>query len=730
MMRKFIFVGSSVFLTAGLWGATITVLEKGTGKPIPRAEVTTGVTTCYTDAKGICAVTDTQGTTCTIRQGGYATQTVSFLNSESKSVYLIPTLDMDETVTVKGAPRVEVSQKRISIQEVKKIVPNEDPAQVPVFLPGVQKAFGFDSRWVVRGSGPADSVYYVDQVVLPLIFHPLGGLAGGLSILPDNLVEDVNFSNGGFGPQYGDATGGVLTLNTKREIPDWAISEARVNVPFFGSLYHARPVGEDQFVSASYRKSFLEYVVPPVLKKINKGKEDLTIVPYFGDGNFEYLKKREDGQYKVLFIYSYDGIKAAFPSAAAVDESGKSNVNSFIVETNLSVNRRKTFNANWSLNVTPNWLQYRQETDFFGNSVNLNANNINVPLEVTYRKDRNLKVFTGVDATWSRTVLDLLVPRPPLNDPFYDIETAPKLERVATMNTHKEAVWVGAEWRLGDWIVAPGIRGFQAEAIGRQGADPRFNLRWELSPKYALKGAVGQYSQLPAPDQTDEVFGNSQLKYIQCMHYVLGVETKWSEQWETDIQVFYKRFIQMVQADPILGYNNDGSGVSRGFEVFLRRTLTSRLFGWIAYTWSINRVKDADTSDTYPSPYDQTHIFHLVGDYRLSTDWSVGGRYLFQSGTTYTPVTSSVYNTNLDKYSPRYPITEKNSGRLPLTRSLSVFANRDILYDRWTFKLRFGMENYVLGQNVNRVAYNYDYSQTQPVKGLAFIPYVELRAVL
>ncbi len=731
MIQKYLLaVGFMLFSAPHARAHTIVVLEKGTGAPLSHAEVKVGSTICYTDATGTCAITGSKAATCTIRQGGYATETVPILDEPAQFVYLIPTLDRDETVTVTGNPRVEVSQKRISIKEIKKIVPNEDPAQVPVYLPGVQRSFGFDGRWIVRGSGPADSLYYVDQVALPLVFHPLGGLVGGLSILPDNLVEDVNFSNGGFGPQYGDATGGVLALNTKKDIPARSVSEARLNVPFFGSLYHAHPIGEDQLVSASYRKSFIEYIIPPVLKKANKGKGDITVVPFFGDGNLEYLKKTDDGQYKVLFIYAYDGVKAAFPSTASQDESGQSNVDYLTVETNLSVNRRKTINGKWSVNTTPNWLQYRQSADFLGNSINVGVNSFNFPLEFTYRKDRNLKIFTGVDGTWSRVVLNLNVPRPPLNDPFYDIETAPKLTQAITLYTHKEAAWVGAEWRLGDLVVAPGLRGFHAQATEKNGIDPRLNLRWELSPKYVLKGAVGQYSQLPQPVQWDRVFGNPHLKYKQSIHYVLGVETKWSEQWETDVQIFYKRFLRTVEADAYTGYNNDGSGFSRGFELFVRRNLTSRLFGWISYTWSINRVRDFDAGPFYPSPYDQTHIFHLVGDYRISTDWSFGGRYLLQSGNTYTPVSSSVYNSNLDKYSPRYPATAKNSDRLPITRSLSVFANRDILYDRWTFKLRFGLENYILGQNVSNIAYNYDYSQTQPVQGLAFIPYIELRAVL
>ncbi len=42
---------------------------------------------------------------------------------------------------------------------------------------------------------------------------------GGISIIPDQLLSDVEFSSGGFGAQYGGATGGVVTLRTKNEVP-------------------------------------------------------------------------------------------------------------------------------------------------------------------------------------------------------------------------------------------------------------------------------------------------------------------------------------------------------------------------------------------------------------------------------------------------------------------------------------------------------------------------------
>src|SRR5690606_22526424 len=102
-----------------------------------------------------------------------------------------------------------------------------------------------------------------------------------MSVLPPELLSDVEFSSGGFGPQYGGATGGVITLRTKSEVPERPKTTFRVNLPVYSSLYHERPIGEDNdaFIAVSGRRSYLETFLPFVLPKDN----DLTVVPYFGD---------------------------------------------------------------------------------------------------------------------------------------------------------------------------------------------------------------------------------------------------------------------------------------------------------------------------------------------------------------------------------------------------------------------------------------------------------------
>jgi hypothetical protein len=220
------------------------------------------------------------------------------------------------------------------------------------------------------------------------------------------------------------------------------------------------------------------------------------------------------------------------------------------------------------------------------------------------------------------------------------------------------------------------------------------------------------------------------LGFKHATHYVLGLDSQWSEYWNTDVQLFYKAFSDMIHTDAELRYANKGTGYARGFELFLRRNLTSKLFGWVSYTYARSRLRsDPKTSEVF-SLYDQTHMLSVVGDYKLSATLACGGRLQYNTGTPYTPVEEGIYQTAFDKYQPRFRQDKLFSERLPPLTKMSAYVSMDSLYNEWKLKWRLGVEDLILGTDARNVRYNYDYSETKYVRSIPAIPYVEVRAVL
>lgn len=703
------------------------VLEKGTGLPLKRVEITVGNSKVFTDKDGVAAVEIPAGTdSIGFYRNAFEIQTLraeTYKGKNELTIFLFPATPADNEVIIRGAKRPETSRKTISIEEAKKVAPGGDPAQIPKLLPGVQSN-RFQPTIIVRGSGPFDSRYFIDDWSTPFIFHRIGNI----SIIPDQILSDVEFSSGGFGAQYGGATGGVVTLKTKNEIPENPKTEFRVNLPVYSSIYHERPVEDNKaMVAVSARRSYLDKILPLVIPK----DQDLTLVPYFGDAHVYYYKPSDDGHFKAIGLHAYDGLKLLFNSEFSDNEDGRGEFNLLESTNLLGFEWAKTLGEGWSMTSAPQISLSESKTAIVGNRVNIAGNQIGINNEFTKRLENKDKVYVGNELTLLEGRADVLAPRPDFDDPFFDFEESPKVSTKVVNRYYSGAAWLIYDWTLGDLFLTPGLRSGYTTQNKEYYVDPRLNLRYKLSEINALKVAAGKYSQAPQFRETSKVFGNPDLNFIRSYHYILGLETNWTDRWTTDFQTFYKETLDMVRSDPDTNTNNNGSLISYGFEAFIRRNLTQRFFGWLSYTYSVTRERDNDDETYRNSQYDQTHVTNLVSSYKLTATWDLGGRIIYHSGDTYTTVDDAVYNANLDKYQPR-PDADARAydGRLPAYHEIDVYGDKAFLFDTWKMGFKFGIEYLAFKPQATNVQYNYDYSKEEYFTGLPWIPYIELRGVL
>jgi len=292
------------------------------------------------------------------------------------------------------------------------------------------------------------------------------------------------------------------------------------------------------------------------------------------------------------------------------------------------------------------------------------------------------------------------------------------------------AAWTAIDQELGPAVITPGVRAFYNGQKKRSSADPRLRGRVALGDSNTLKGAVGQYSQSPEPAEGSPEFGNPKLDFERSMHYVTGLETRWGDDWTTELQLFAKEASSIVTNDNALKYANKGAFRSKGFETFIRRNATGRAFGWLSYTYSKTEERTSPDQDYRASRYDQTHVVNLAASYKLSVLWELGSRYNHHTGDTYTPVTDSVYNAMLDKYTQRGASADAYSKRLPAYNSLTLYLTRQYLFDTWKMALKFGLESYWPKAQVLGKTYNYDFSKERNQTGLSSIPFLELRGEL
>jgi hypothetical protein len=310
-----------------------------------------------------------------------------------------------------------------------------------------------------------------------------------------------------------------------------------------------------------------------------------------------------------------------------------------------------------------------------------------------------------------------------------------------TLYTNHVAPFVTATWTLAErrLAVTPQFRlqvmtfaGYQgtpaAFARGFVSPEPRLALRYRLTARVALKGAVGLYAQPPDPTALSGVFGNPNLTPERGTQYVLGADAELPFGLSGEVDLFWKSMRDLVVSAEDPGQpplDNDGIGRAYGGQLLVRRTLGKRLYGWLAYTLSRSERKDHSGEAWYPFAYDQTNILTLMLTYLLPRGWQVGGRFRYVTGDPYTPVVGSFYDSVSDGYLPISGAT--NSARLGSFTQLDLRVDKIFTFDRWRFSGYLDVQNVFRADNPEAVGYNYNFQIAHPITGLPLLPILGVR---
>src|SRR5262249_44529199 len=126
----------------------------------------------------------------------------------------------------------------------------------------------------------------------------------------------------------------------------------------------------------------------------------------------------------------------------------------------------------------------------------------------------------------------------------------------------------------------------------------------------------------------------------RSLQWSSGVESDLAEGTTGALTVFQNIFLNMT--DPLgtlavigntgveeLTQRSFGSAV--GVELMIRRRLTQRLGGFLAYTLSRSQRKEGDRH--FPSGFDRTHVLNAALAFDLGRNWRAGMRGVFYTGT-------------------------------------------------------------------------------------------------
>ncbi|GMU58811.1 MAG: hypothetical protein AMXMBFR34_05740 [Myxococcaceae bacterium] len=728
------------------------IVERGTRDPLPAAQIVVGTGEAVKEAlsrdDGSFEVAGvplgTQDVTVVV--AGHETYKVQedFLPDRRTEVtYYVRKKASGGFETVVRAPRErrEVAQVTVKTEEIK-LIPGTagDAFRVVQNLPGVARApFGF-GLLIVRGGKPWDSKTYVDEANVPQLFH-FGGL---FSTFNANLLDSLSFQAGNFGADWGRAIGGLVTAEVRTPSKKGWHGYADLNLVDTSALVEG-PVSESWSVAASFRRSYIDVILPGVLKLF--GADDaiaFSVAPRYFDYQVraEWRPPRGKSRFFLTAFGSSDMLVALLPNPA-LDPEGRGQFGTSLAYNRLLAGFDHEFSARVDFRTRTSFgidnYAFTVGSDLFAKSWQfplLSRNTVTVKLP-----EANLELATGLDLQVLPYSVEVQAPPPiklnQIPDPFASRRLVAETEfnwMVAP------ALFLDLIWKpLPSVKLVGGLRGDYNSQMNKAWFDPRIAGFWQVHDRVLLKGGAGLYHQPPDFRQglLSPTFGNPGLLPEGASQYMLGTEVRFTDAVSLDVQLYYKQLFN--QARPTLGtsggnvnvddvdlrYTSEGRGRAYGAEVLLRHALTKNFFGWVSYSFSRSERDFAGATSYGLSPFDQPHNLVVVASYKLPYDFILGAKLRYTTGPLSREIKAAVWDANGNYFVPIADVSFTR--RLPDFFQLDVRLDKRFVFQQWVLALYVDVQNVTNRGNVEAVIYSYDYSQEAYLRGLPILPVFGVR---
>jgi hypothetical protein len=243
----------SLLLLPSFLVAQKTTILKGTVKniqkePIEKVSIKFGNTGVVTDKGGNyqIRIPFKEEINLIFSHVSYRTFTKKITANNRNTVRFSPTLtlkteQLDEVIIKNNRKRAE-GITNIDVRKATNIIgPNAGVENVLMTLPGVSNNNELSTQYNVRGGNFDENLVYVNGIEIYRPFLIRSGQQEGLSFINSNMVQNINFSAGGFQAKYGDKLSSVLDITYRKP------KESAITIE--ASLLGASATFEGQFLN-------------------------------------------------------------------------------------------------------------------------------------------------------------------------------------------------------------------------------------------------------------------------------------------------------------------------------------------------------------------------------------------------------------------------------------------------------------------------------------------------
>jgi hypothetical protein len=647
---------------------------------------------------------------------GYETFELEVSQTRTVTVELEPKTTAIREVVVKGKSDVGSSRfpllglekmESSSISSIPVLMGETDPMKAIQMLPGVSATSEGSSNFTVRGGNPDQNLLLMDEAIV----YNAGHLLGFFSVFNNDAIKNIQLYKGDFPASEGGRLSSVLDVRTRDG--NMKNFEGSAGVGLISSRLNLEgPISKNKAsFLLSGRRTYLDLFLP-----LAEDEEIRDNKLYFYDMNVKlnWIAGSKDR----IFLSGYMGRDVFSDELANLDFGNN------------------TFTLRWNHVFSPslfsNFTFVRSRYDYFLGTSEKDIEDMEWVSEFNdYMFGSDFSWFISPEHTLRfglRSIYHRIDPGVVSgideNSLFQEVE-------LPQNNSLEHGVYFSHTGELTPWLILRlGLRYslFQNIGPGKSfvfddfyqvtdtmeysngdiyntygGLEPRAGVSVFFNPRLSAKMSYSrtrQYIQLasnstsstpldiwfPAspnikPQIADQVsMGFFKTSRNGIFEYSVELFNKWMQN-----TIDFKDHPNLILNETLEGEVRAGTSWARGFEL-LTKWNTIRFKGWLGYTFLKSERVAPEINEGRPflSPYDHTHDFSLYMNYRLSTQVSVSGNWVYYTGA---PVTLPVGRYEVGgEFIPLY--SERNAERMPdyhrLDLSMTIEGRRG---GEWSFSV-------------------------------------------
>ena len=599
-------------------------------------------------------------------------------------------------------------------------------------LPSVASVGENRQDMMVRGGGPTENGFIIDNIPIPNVSHfqqADGRSNGPVGLINSDMIENLDFFSNGFSSKYGNKLSSFGDITYRSGNRDNIQGEGFVGVGGLGFLIEGPLSGKSTYI-ASYRMSYLDIIADAI--NASGG------MPSYGDFQAK-LEFKPDiyNTFSILIVNGGSLYDRDIDGAIDVGESdyGKLKNNQNTVGANYKHiwgNRAYT-NTSISASIKESdahFLNIISGESVFNIIEDQDVKNLR---QVTHLKLMpETKMEFGFDAGVNETSYDYYRKLTNNQSP------ANKIEFDKVVNTTNYAAFLTLKQNLFSRLIfSAGLRLDHNNYENINLWSPRINLDYEIyKGKTNFIINAGLYNQNPPPIYIANEASND-LKSVSAYQHSLSLEHMVTPSTKLSFSAYQKKYTNSpilpgatLHNDPTFlfdelrmynGIVSSGSAISDGLEILIQKKKAENFYGLVGGSIFNSTFTDYNGIKRNRN-HNYRYIFNIVGGYRPNTDWEISIRWSYFGGRPYTPIN---LNASLLADEQILHLEDFNEFRTPDYHSLFIHyekrynlkhSNLILFFEVWNTYNRENIETYFysrVNNNIGKIVY----FSTIPVMG-------------